>query len=655
MRSHSIIAGLPLLLVGRTSAFYLPGVAPYEYAQDEKVEIKVNKLSSTKTQLPYDYYTLPFCKPDTVHNSVENLGEVLHGSVIQNSAYEVRMGRSDFKVLCRIELTKASAALLAKRIKEDYRVHLIMDNLPAATKMIREMPNGNTITMYDRGYPLGFVGSAERPGTTPGTPYMYNHLRFVVKFHKEDSFSGSRIVGFEVEPLSVKHQYKGSFTTDMSKLNLLTVPVGPDLPPQPVGVVKADATPSASDMELIYTYDTKWEFSDIRWASRWDLYLYMGDDQIHWFSIINSLAIVLLLTGIVAMIMMRTLRRDFNRYNEQDKEDLQEESGWKLVHADVFRPPPNAILLCSSLGMGMQLLVMSTIAIFCAMLGFLSPANRGGLLTAVLLLFVLMGVPAGYYAANTYKSLKGTEWKTTTVLTATLFPGIMAGIFFVLNFFIWSQGSSGAIPFTTMFILLLMWFGISVPLVFLGAFFGFKAKLKDNPVRTNEIPRQIPSQAWYMSGTFNVLMGGILPFGAIFIELFFIMTSVWLQRFYYVFGFLALVLLILVITCAEISIVLCYFQLCNEDYHWWWRSFLTAGSSGLYLFAYSIMYFFTQLDIIGFVPTLIYFTYMFVFAMLFFLITGTIGFYACHLFVWIIYGAIKVMRSRCHLDYPECL
>ena len=74
----------------------------------------------------------------------------------------------------------------------------------------------------------------------------------------------------------------------------------------------------------------------------------------------------------------------------------------------------------------------------------------------------------------------------------------------------------------------------------------------------------------------------------------------------------------------------------------WWRSFLTAGSSGLYLFAYSIMYFFTQLDIIGFVPTLIYFTYMFVFATLFFVITGTIGFYSCYWFVWTIYAAIKV-------------
>ena len=54
------------------------------------------------------------------------------------------------------------------------------------------------------------------------------------------------------------------------------------------------------------------------------------------------------------------------------------------------------------------------------------------------------------------------------------------------------------------------------------------------------------------------------------------------------------------------------------------------------------MYFFTQLDIIGFVPTLIYFTYMFVFATLFFVITGTIGFYSCYWFVWIIYAAIKV-------------
>ena len=72
--------------------------------------------------------------------------------------------------------------------------------------------------------------------------------------------------------------------------------------------------------------------SDIKWASRWDTYLLMTDDQIHWFSIINSLMIVLFLTGMVAMIMMRTLRRDISQYNElESAEEAQEETGWKLV------------------------------------------------------------------------------------------------------------------------------------------------------------------------------------------------------------------------------------------------------------------------------------------------------------------------------------
>ena len=75
---------------------------------------------------------------------------------------------------------------------------------------------------------------------------------------------------------------------------------------------------------------------------------------------------------------------------------------------------------------------------------------------------MLMGVPAGYCASHTYKALKGTEWKLVTVLTATLYPGAIAATLFVLNFFIWGQQSSGAIPFGTMVVLLLMWFGVSV-------------------------------------------------------------------------------------------------------------------------------------------------------------------------------------------------
>jgi hypothetical protein len=51
--------------------------------------VKVNKLTSIKTQLPYTYYSLPFCKPATIVDSAENLGEVLRGDRIENSPYLV--------------------------------------------------------------------------------------------------------------------------------------------------------------------------------------------------------------------------------------------------------------------------------------------------------------------------------------------------------------------------------------------------------------------------------------------------------------------------------------------------------------------------------------------------------------------------------------
>jgi hypothetical protein len=67
-----------------------------------------------------------------------------------------------------------------------------------------------------------------------------------------------------------------------------------------------------------------------------------------------------------------------------------------------------------------------------------------------------------------------------------------------------------------------------------------------------------------------------------------------------------------------------------------------AGSSALYLFLYSAFYFYTKLDITKTVPMLMYFGYMLVISFGFFCVTGTIGFYACYLFVRTIYAAVKI-------------
>mmetsp|Transcript_7856 Transcript_7856/g.23557 ORF Transcript_7856/g.23557 Transcript_7856/m.23557 type:complete len:356 (+) Transcript_7856:1015-2082(+) len=353
--------------------------------------------------------------------------------------------------------------------------------------------------------------------------------------------------------------------------------------------------------------------------------------------------IVLFLTGLLAMIMLRTLRKDLSRYNELDsREETADESGWKLVHGDIFRPPQRPALLSVYVGTGVQVLAMSVITMAFAVFGFLSPANRGALMTALILLFVLMGVPAGVVSARLYKALSGTDWRMTTLKTALMFPGMIFLIFFSLNMFIWGQKSSGAVPFGTFFALLVMWFGVSVPLVYLGSYIGYRMPRLEFPTKTNMIPRTVPKQAWYTTPLFSILVGGILPFGAVFIELFFILSSIWLHQYYYVFGFLLIVFVILIITCAEITIVMCYFQLCAEDYNWWWRAFLTSGSSGLYLFLYSLIYMSTKMVMTRGVSVLLYVGYMLIASYSFFMLTGAVGFLACFAFVRAIYGAVKV-------------
>ncbi|KAJ0806418.1 putative nonaspanin (TM9SF) [Helianthus annuus] len=141
---------------------------------------------------------------------------------------------------------------------------------------------------------------------------------------------------------------------------------------------------------------------------------------------------------------------------------------------------------------------------------------------------------------------------------------------------------------------------------------------------------------------FSILVGGILPFGVIFIEFFFVLTSIWLNQFYYIVGYLFIVFVMLIITRAEITIILCYFHLCGEDYNRWWRAYLTAGSSALYLFLYSVFYFFTKLEITKFVSCLLYFGYMLIASYAFFVLTGRIGFYACLWFVGEIYSSLKI-------------
>jgi transmembrane 9 superfamily protein 2/4 len=235
-------------------------------------------------------------------------------------------------------------------------------------------------------------------------------------------------------------------------------------------------------------------------------------------------------------------------------------------------------ILSVLLGSGAQILAMACITMIFAIFGFLGPANRGSLMTTSLVLFVLCGFFAGFASASFYRMFGGENARSNILWSSFLVPGCVFTVFLIINFFLIGDQSSGAVPFGTIFGLMAMWFLVSIPLCVLGSYFAYSRRPKmEAPIRTNQIPRQIPVQPYYLTRIPSFLMSGILPFGAIFIELYFITNSLWAHEVYYVFGFLFIIGIILVMTVAEVSILLCYFQLCSENYHWYWRSFVNSG------------------------------------------------------------------------------
>ncbi|XP_060740840.1 transmembrane 9 superfamily protein member 5 isoform X1 [Tachysurus vachellii] len=649
------------IAISTVSGFYLPGLAPVNFCEEDKktddcqneIQLFVNRLDSVESVLPYEYDVFDFCKDEQEKRPSENLGQVLFGERIETSPYKFKFRKDE---PCHKVCTKSydpskhedrvHLEFLKRGMELNYQHHWIVDNMPVTWCYDVEdgqkycnpgFPVGCFVTLDGRSKDACVISSEFNK---KNTYYLFNHVDITITYHsgENESWKGARLVAARLEPKSIKHGEEASQSCEGPPM---------DVPKETTG-----------NLKVTYSYSVKFEPTDqIKWASRWDYILVsMPHSNIQWFSIMNSLVIVLFLSGMVAMIMLRTLHKDIARYNQVDQadvfkihqhsgiayEDAQEESGWKQVHGDVFRPPRSGMLLSVFLGQGTQIFIMTFITLFLACLGFLSPANRGALMTCAVVLWVLLGTPAGYVSARLYKSFGGEKWKINVLLTALLCPGIVFADFFLMNLILWVEGSSAAVPFPTLVAILALWFGISVPLTFVGAYVGFKKSVIELPVRTNQIPRQIPEQSFFTKPIPGIIMGGILPFGCIFIQLFFILNSIWSHQMYYMFGFLFLVFIILLITCSEATILLCYFHLCAEDYHWWWRSFLTSGFTAVYLFIYAVHYFLTKLQIQGAASTILYFGYTLIMVLIFFLFTGTIGFFACFWFVNKIYSVVKV-------------
>jgi len=639
------------------SQILFPGASPEEYFPGTQIWIYADLVDSKKTQVPYEYYHLPGC-PYEVETGIKkrrrerkNLGARLQGHDMKPAPFKL-FTKLDKPCtpMCLVTLEGKKLRWMKRLIERQYRVQLQLDGLPVLMR-------SSELNYAVRGYPVGFRTLSENKAAQAPVKkkrgkfndtldvFLYNHLKFAITYHQDPAlFEGIRITGFDVHPVSITHNIPESTKSKVTETtDGISTCRGMDVENDSNTYLSLE---TGNSVDVIYSYDITWIESDtVLWADRWDVYLVAApDDDIHYYSIVNSLMIVLFMTGAIATIMVRTLRKDIAGYNEmQTLEDQQDETGWKLVHGDVFRPPQfSPMFLSIMVGTGAQIGLAFGLAMILAMCNITNSMRKGQILTSMILLYVLCGSIAGYISSRIYKLCEASNWKLNTIATATALPAVFVSMFAVLNIFLSFAGAATAVSFLTIIVLFLLWVTISAPMVFVGAYVGLKAPIIEVPTKSKQIARVIPEAPWHMNSGLTVLMGGVLPFGSVCIELAFIMSALWLHQIYYVMGFLLAVLLILAATCAQVSIVLCYLQLCAEDHRWWWKSFMNCGMAGFYLFLYSLWFLSSRLDLVGILPVTVYLTYMSMISVCFGLFCGSIGFLSSLWFTRTIYGAVKV-------------
>jgi hypothetical protein len=199
------------------------------------------------------------------------------------------------------------------------------------------------------------------------------------------------------------------------------------------------------------------------------------------------------------------------------------------------------------------------------------------------------------------------------------------------------------------------------------------AQSRNYPAAVGELPRSVMPGPWFVQPRLAPFVGGVLPFAVMFIALHYGEAAIWTDRFYYLWGFSILTVLLVVLTAAASAIITTYFFLCWEvrrhacslvadahsvyccwPYfccfslaalqmpHWWWLSFFTPATSGLYVFIYLIYIVAAVVKPTAGAGVFMFLVHAVIVSGSVFLALGAIGMLATLGYVWYMFSSIKI-------------
>lgn len=623
--SALVVMSIIFLVLAISASPVLADEATHHYTAGEKVFVYANKMGPFNNPLEtYQYFDLPGCSPASKTHKTPSIGQALVGDELYETRIKVLFGKPTSGQTCTFKPTVKDVQRWTAMVEEQYWYELAVDGLPVWATF------GKTID---------------------GAPHVYTQQTLAL------GHSGDQIVTANLTAES----------------------------PQKITL----------DQTYEFKFAVTWEGERrVKFEERFDRFQETGffEHNIHWFSIVNSFMMVLALLAFVVIILSRTLKSDYAKFAREEAErskalglldktggggvsggnsssssslssahsvDMMsaeiamwaDETGWKQLSPEVHRVPLFPEMLCALIGQGWQLTTATLLIVALALVGSLHTAP-GSTTTYFVFIFSLTSLLGGYVGGGQFQMYcvqlppLATQRNAFMAFSAVGFSGFVLFVGFAMNFLAIIYDSAQAIPFWGMVVVFAIWAVIVVPLTTVGSMYGrhhTAVQMTGKAVpHVNVVPRLIPqNKPWYATPEALALLGGILPFGSIFIELYYIYAAFWGYKFYYVYGFLLLVVVMLMIVTACSSVVVMYLLLNGEDHRWQWTAFLSGASTGVYVFFFAAYYFVFKTHMSGLFMTAFYFGYSFLMSVGAALACGAVAFSAAQIFISAIYDKLR--------------
>lgn len=626
-----------------------------EYEEGDKIPFRFNKLTSSKVLASMDLNRLTSCfvRPTNVVDddgtliSWQKALNSLHGDVWQpGPPYQVEMLKDVYcQPLCWIDLTDQERQQddhsnydnsWFYNIQRDMHFNVELDFLPVALRLEDRF---RITTRYWGGIPLGRLGNASETdelrfqNTNPNDSYVYNHWNIQIWYQTSPTDQSKyRVVRTVIQPMSIQRStdlivngtnscgttfsFASNHHTSYSRI--------------------LDWEPQIASGKVLFTYDVIWTLtspsSPSATTKRWDVFVTM-DDSVPLASQLAGLVLAIVINAFIYTTLIVWMMRDFSYKPIYDCEDnIVLDSGnmngiptspvhkneirlWPLSTL-VFLPPRHCPLtLCAWTGTGFHVGFAGFFVVCLHRSGLMNASLGATILAPALGVWAITAWMGGYVAARLAAIFHANRRQAIfTALASNVIFFLMAVLVIFLSYYVFPGHDApqhrpieNGLPF------FLIWLGFVVPTVLLGGYLGHaRGSLAHFPVSSStegyhdmflkmeeleDTPN--PWEKRWRKCRIGVLflLAGLPSVLCCFIPFSYGLAGPVFLGWYSSTTVISIAPYCLAISCSGgISALLYYRQIRSGLYLWWWPSFISGASTGLYVFLLALSWLFFNIS-----------------------------------------------------------